>query len=157
VRSTRLLKLNPKTAIKISNRIVERKFIIAKILFLSKANTKIARDFESPLGRARSARKPPKSMGGAVRRPRNGWSKIRKSNLGVYLRFRSNLLYQKFLMLTSAPLQARHKTARACGQKFPPPNPLHFYPLAQKARRQFMVPIFSLRDRDKLLHEHCRH
>ncbi|TSC94418.1 MAG: recombinase [Parcubacteria group bacterium Licking1014_1] len=28
------------------------------------------------LGRARSARKPPKSMGGAVRRPRNGWSKI---------------------------------------------------------------------------------
>ena len=36
MRSTRLLKLNPKTAIKISNRIVERKFIIAKILFLAK-------------------------------------------------------------------------------------------------------------------------
>ena len=97
MRSTRLLKLNPKTAIKISNRIVERKFIIAKNLFLGKANTKIARDFEPLLGRARSARKPPKSMGGAVRHPRNGWSKIRKSNLGVYLRFRSNLLYQKFL------------------------------------------------------------
>ena len=100
MRSTRLLKLNPKTAIKISNRIVERKFIIAKILFLGKANTKIARDFEPPFGRARSARKPPKSMGGAVRRPRNGWSKVRKSNLGVYLRFRSNLLYQKLLNKT---------------------------------------------------------
>ena len=36
MRSTRLLKLNPKTAIKISNRIVERKFIIAKIFFGAK-------------------------------------------------------------------------------------------------------------------------
>ena len=36
MRSTRLLKLNPKTAIKISNRIVERNFIIAKILFWAK-------------------------------------------------------------------------------------------------------------------------
>src|SRR4030042_1286242 len=36
-------------------------------------------------------------MGGAVRRPQNGWSKIGKSNLGAYLRFRSNLLYQKLL------------------------------------------------------------
>jgi len=109
VRSTRLLKLNPKTAIKISNRIVERKFIIAKNLFLGKANTKIARDFEPLLGRARSARKPPKSMGGAVRHPRNGWSKIRKSNLGVYLRFRSNLLYQKFIEILASVAAARKR------------------------------------------------
>ena len=47
----------------------------------------------------------------------------------------SNLLYQKFLMLDSAAPAARHKTATARGQKFPPPNPLHFYPLAKNPRR----------------------
>jgi len=64
---------------------IEHIYIIAKILFRAKQILKIARDFEPALGEPRRARRAAKSMGGAVRRPRNGWSKIRKSNLGVYL------------------------------------------------------------------------
>ncbi len=118
VRSTRLLKLNPKTAIKISNRFVERIFIIAKFFLLGKANTKIVRDFEPPLGRARSARKSPKSMGGAVRRPRNVWSKNGKSNSGVYLRFRSNLFYQKFLKKSKRSAPPPLADSRLTAKKF---------------------------------------
>jgi len=44
----------------------------------------------------------------------------------------SNLLYQKFLMLDSAAPAARHKTATARGQKFPPPQPPPFLPARQK-------------------------
>ncbi len=38
---------------------------------------------------------------------KNGWSKIRKSNLGVSLRLRSNPFYQKFLTKRSHPTTAR--------------------------------------------------
>jgi hypothetical protein len=49
---------------------IERNYIIPKILFIGKANTKIARDFEPLFGEPRFARRAAKSMGGAERRPR---------------------------------------------------------------------------------------
>ena len=71
------------------------------------ANIKIALDFEPRLGGKTGARQRAKkrrrcaanAMGGTSCRPPNGWSKTEKSNLGVSLRFRSNLFYQKFLNL----------------------------------------------------------
>jgi len=71
VRSTRLLKLIPKTAIKISNRIVERNYIIAKILFMNKANTKKSQKIRTSFWRAarralarRAARKMKRKING---------------------------------------------------------------------------------------------
>jgi hypothetical protein len=58
---------------------------------------KIARDNEPHFGRARSARKGAKSMGGAMRRPQNGSFKAQKSGFGVVIQPSSNLFYQKFL------------------------------------------------------------
>jgi len=79
-----------------------------------------------------------KSVGGVLFCPPNGWSKTGKSNLGVYLRFRSNLLYQKFLMLDCAAPQARRKTATARGQKISSPQPPPFFarsPWPNRAKR----------------------
>jgi len=64
-----------------------------------------ARDFEPRLGQprgapARAERRgftPTKPMGGTKCRPPIRWSKIEKSNSGVSLRLRSNLLYQKLV------------------------------------------------------------
>jgi len=72
-------------------------FIIPKILFWAKQIEKIARDFEPALGEPRFARRAAKSMGGALRRPRNGFQKIGKSGFGVFIQFRSNPFYQKFV------------------------------------------------------------
>jgi len=41
-------------------------------------------------------------LGGALRRPRNGFQEIKKFYCGVYLQPRSNSFYQKLLTKTSA-------------------------------------------------------
>jgi len=56
--------------------------LYSKNSFLGKANTKIARDFEPLFGEPRPARRATKSMGGALRRPKNGFQKIRTSGFG---------------------------------------------------------------------------
>jgi len=48
----------------------------SKNSFLGKANTKIARDNKPLFGEPRRARRATKSMGGALRRPKNGFQKI---------------------------------------------------------------------------------
>jgi len=60
-------------------------------------------------------------MGGALRRPRNGFQKIGKSGFGVALQFRSNLFYQKFLKnpMPAAHWAAGRKTCRLADKKFP--------------------------------------
>jgi len=79
--------------------------IIAKILFVGQMQIQTARDVEPRLGQPRGARlraerrgfPPTKPMGGTSCRPPIRRSKIGKSNLGVYLRLRSNSFYAKFL------------------------------------------------------------
>jgi len=102
----------PKTAIKkfvgsLSTSLLYHISKKAKILFWAKQIEKIAKDFEPALGEPHFSRRATKSMGGALRRPRNGFQKIGKSGFGVFIQFRSNLFYQKFL--NAAP-QARQKT-----------------------------------------------
>jgi len=91
------------------------------------------------LGEPRFARRATKSMGGAERRPRNGFQKIGTSGSGVFIQFRSNLFYQKFLKKsnrsapppcrkTALPRKAAGLRLRLAGKKFPPPKPLHFLP-----------------------------
>jgi len=87
--------------------LIGRISIIAKILFRAK-QIKIAKDFEPLFGEPRRARRATKSMGGALRRPKNGFRKIGTSGFGVFIQFRSNLFYQKFLILKSAAPAARH-------------------------------------------------
>jgi hypothetical protein len=69
-------------------------------------------------------------MGGALRRPRNGFEKIGTSGFGVFIQLRSNSFYQKFLKnpMPAAHWAAGRKTRRLAGQKFPPQKPLHFLP-----------------------------
>ena len=57
-----------------------------------------------------------KPMGGTSCRPPNGWSKTGKSNLGVFIRLRSNPFYQKFLKTDRKPRYARHKRFFALGR-----------------------------------------
>ena len=73
---------------------------------MAKQILKIARDFEPLFGEPRFARRAAKSMDGAVRRPRNGFQKIGTSGFGVFIQFRSNLFYQKFVNFTSASAAA---------------------------------------------------
>jgi len=110
----RNLLIDSETAIKKGFSVpVGRIHIIAKILFRAKQILKIARDFEPALGEPRRARRATKSMGGALRRPKNGFRKIGTSGSGVFIQLRSNLFYQKILNFTSAP------TAAGGGQKKP--------------------------------------
>jgi len=92
----------------------------SKDSFLGKANTKIVRDLEPLLGEPRRARRATKSMGGTVRRPRNGFRKIGKSGFGVFIQLRSNLFYQKFLKKStrSAPPPAADDGGTASQKNF---------------------------------------
>jgi hypothetical protein len=86
------------------NKISKNSFYWAKQILCSpkgRAEDRIKKNrkrYEPHFGRARSARKGAKSMGGAVRRPPNGWQKAIKSYSGVVIQLCSNLFYQKFLI-----------------------------------------------------------
>jgi len=70
----------------------------SKNSFLGKAN-KNCKGYEPLFSEPRFARRAAKSMGGALRRPKNGFQKIGTSGFGVFIQFRSNSFYQKFLTL----------------------------------------------------------
>ena len=65
----------------------------AKILFTGKAkNIKNRKGYEPLFGEPCRARRATKSMGGAVRRQRNGIKNAGKYGSGVFIQLRSNLL-----------------------------------------------------------------
>ena len=88
----------PETAIEKDNLLDWVQFYYSKNSFYGQSKyEKIARDFEPLFGEPRFARRATKSMGGALRRPKNDFWKIGTSGFDVFIQFRSNSFYQKFL------------------------------------------------------------
>ena len=92
-------------------------------------------DFAKRHGRFAQKRFAPR---GAASRSCYPLPKICKILFGVFIQFRSNLFYQKFLTDCAAP-QARHRIATARGQKISSPKPPPFLP----ARRIYFGTVLS--------------